>query len=202
VICASTVDPEYPAMLAPRLAEHGIALLDAPVSGGPAKAAQGTMTMMVSGDGDAFARVEPILAKITGRLFALSPRAGDASAFKIVNNLLAASNLAAAAEAMALAHALGLDLRQVAEVVGASSGGSWILSDRVARMLEADFAPRAAGTILAKDAAIAQAVARRHGIAHPFASAARLAFDDLVGAGYGDCDDAAIIKRAIEKSRS
>jgi 3-hydroxyisobutyrate dehydrogenase len=140
VVVSSTVDPGYPASLVPRLAERGIALLDAPVSGGPAKAAAGTMTMMVSGDGTALARMRPVLERITGKLFALGPRAGDASTFKIVNNLLAAANLAAAAEAMALAVRAGLDPRRVVEVINASSGGSWMFADRMPRALIADFA--------------------------------------------------------------
>jgi 3-hydroxyisobutyrate dehydrogenase-like beta-hydroxyacid dehydrogenase len=107
--------------LAKRLGAAGIALLDAPVSGGPAKAAAGTMTMMVSGDEAALARVRGMLGRIADRVFVLGARAGDASTYKIVNNLLAGANLAAAAEALALAHAAGLDLEQVRDVVNASS---------------------------------------------------------------------------------
>jgi 3-hydroxyisobutyrate dehydrogenase len=138
VLVSSTVDPAFPAALAPRLAERGIALLDAPVSGGPAKAAAGTMTMMVSGDPGAQARMAPMLARITGRLFDLGPRPGDASTAKIVNNLLAGANLAAAAEALAIADRAGLDLNAIADVIGASSGGSWIFADRVPRVLGGD----------------------------------------------------------------
>ena len=101
--------------------------------------------MMVSGDAEAFAQVRAMLERITGRLFALGPRPGDASTFKIVNNLLAAANLAAGAEALALAHAAGLDLRQVLDVVAASSGASWIFGDRVPRALDGDYAPARGG---------------------------------------------------------
>ena len=139
VLLSSTVDPAYVAALGPRLANHGIALLDAPVSGGPAKAAAGTMTMMVSGDADALARVRALLDRIAGRVFVLGPRPGDASTFKIVNNMLAAANLAAAAEALALADAAGLDLERVCEVVHASSGASWIFADRAGRALGGDY---------------------------------------------------------------
>jgi len=128
VLVSSTVDPLYLKDLAPRLGDAGIALLDAPVSGGPAKATAGTMTMMVSGDPVALDRVRGILERIADPVFALGSRAGDASTFKIVNNLLAGANLAAAAEALALAHAAGLDLAQVRDVVNVSSGGSWIFA--------------------------------------------------------------------------
>ncbi len=198
VVLSSTVDPAYPAALAPRLAARGIALLDAPVSGGPAKAAAGTMTMMVSGDAAALARARPVLERITGRLFALGGRAGDASAFKIVNNLLAAANLAAGAEAMTLAIRAGLDPQQVFDVVNASSGGSWIFTDRMARALAGDYAPRAAAKILTKDVGIAAALAQRLGVSAPMTAAAHAAFVDAIAAGYGDEDDAALVKRAAD----
>ncbi len=200
VLVSSTVDPVFPAGLAPRLAERGIALLDAPVSGGPGKAAAGTMTMMVSGDPAAHARVRPVLERITGRLFDLGPRAGDASTVKIVNNLLAGANLAAAAEALAIAHRAGLDLRQVAEVISASSGGSWIFADRVPRALAGDRAVRAAARILTKDVGIAVDVAARLGVDAGFARLAQAAFADALAAGYGEDDDAVLVKRARERS--
>jgi putative dehydrogenase len=198
VVLSSTVDPDYPATLAPKLAGRGILLLDSPVSGGPAKAAAGTMTMMVSGNAAAFARMRPILLRITGNLFALGPRAGDASAFKIVNNLLAAANLAAGAEAMALAIRAGLDPQQVFDVVNASSGASWIFTDRMARALAGDYAPRAAARILTKDVGIAAAFAQRLGVQAPLTHAAHAAFVDAVAAGYGEEDDAALVKRAAD----
>jgi len=200
VVVSSTVDPAFPESLAPRLAAHGIALLDAPVSGGPAKASAGTMTMMVSGDADAFARVRPVLARITGRLFDLGPRPGDASTAKIVNNLLAGANLAAAAEALAIADRAGLDLRTVADVIGASSGGSWIFADRVPRALAGDRGVRAAARILTKDVGIAVDVAERMGVEATFAQAAYAAFVDALAAGYGEEDDAVLVRRALERA--
>jgi len=201
VVASSTVDPSFPASLVPRLADRGIALLDAPVSGGPAKAAAGTMTMMVSGDGAALARIRGILERITGKLFALGPRAGDASTFKIVNNLLAGVNLAAAADAMAIAIRAGLDPRRVAEVINASSGGSWMFADRMPRALDHDYdPPHAAARILSKDVGIAAALAGRMGVDSAFARAAVAAYADALAAGYGEDDDAVLVKRALEKA--
>jgi L-threonate 2-dehydrogenase len=200
VLVSSTVDPVFPAAIAPRLAECGIALLDAPVSGGPAKAAAGTMTMMVSGDPAAFLRIRPLLLRMTGRLFDLGPRAGDASMVKIVNNLLAGANLAAAAEALAIAQRAGLDLRQVADVISASSGGSWIFADRVPRALAGDRSVRAAARILTKDVGIAVDVAARLGVDAGFARLAQAAFADALAAGYGEEDDAVLVRRAQERS--
>jgi putative dehydrogenase len=202
VLASSTVDPAHPAAWAPRIAEFGATLLDAPVSGGPAKAAAGTMTMMVSGDPAALARAAPVVDLLTGRLFTLGPRAGDASAFKIVNNLLAAANLAAGAEALALAQAAGLDPAVAADVIGASSGASWIFADRVPRALAGDFAPRAAARILAKDIGIAVALARRLGADATFAAAAQAALANAVAGGDGDADDAVLVRRALERPKA
>jgi putative dehydrogenase len=198
VMLSPTLDPDYVSRLAPRLAGHGIALVDAPVSGGPKRAADGTMTLMVAGPGDALAELELVFARIAGRVFRVGSAAGDAARFKIVNNLLAAVNLAAGAEALALAVKAGLDPRQVVDVINASSGASWIMADRMPRALAGDFAPRAAAKILTKDVGIAAEFAARLGVGAPFARAARDAFRVLVEEGYGDLDDAVIVRRSLE----
>lgn len=194
VVLASTVDPDYVAALAPRVAATAGVLVDGPVSGGPKRAADGTMTMMVAGADAAVARCAPVFAAVAGRVFRVGRQAGDAAKFKIVNNLLAAVNLAAGAEALALAAKAGLDPRQVVDVVNASSGGSWIFADRMPRALDGDYAPRAAARILTKDVGIAVDFAARHGMAAPFAAAASAAFAATVAAGLGEEDDAAIYK--------
>lgn len=199
VSIASTVDPEYVRALPARCAPAGIAILDSPISGGPARAHAGTMTVMLAGPAPARERCASVFAALAGRVFTISDRVGDAAATKIVNNLLAAANLAAAAEALALAQALGLDLRATAEVISASSGASWIFGDRVPRALAGDYAPRAAARILAKDVGIACDVAARANADATFSLAAHGAFVDAVNAGYGEDDDAVLVKRARER---
>ncbi len=125
--------------------------------------------------------------------FAVGARPGDAAKFKIVNNLLAAVNLAAGAEALALAARAGLDPRQVVDVVNASSGGSWIFADRMPRALAGDYAPRAAARILTKDVGIAVDFAARHGVEAPFAHRGARGVRATV-APEGEDDDAAIYK--------
>jgi L-threonate 2-dehydrogenase len=202
VLVSSTVAPDYVRALAPRLAAFGIALLDAPVSGGPLKAAAGTMTLMMSGDERAQSGMRPLLERITGRLFALGPRVGDASTFKIVNNLLAAANLAAGAEALAIAHASGLDLPRMLEVIRASSGASWILGDRGPRALIGDHGVHAATKLLCKDVGIAAAWAERLRVEAPFAQLALRAFADAAADGCADDDDSVVLRRAIESADS
>jgi 3-hydroxyisobutyrate dehydrogenase-like beta-hydroxyacid dehydrogenase len=152
------------------------------------------MTMMVAGDADALARCDPVFGAVAGRVFRVGNAPGDAAKFKIVNNLLAAVNLAAGAEALALAVRAGLDPQQFVDVVSACSGGSWIFADRMPRALAGDFAPRAAAKILAKDVGIAAEFAAGLGQDATFANAARDAFQRMVDAGYGELDDAAICK--------
>jgi putative dehydrogenase len=194
VIVSSTVPPAYVATLASRVAARGARLIDAPVSGGPRRASDGTMTMMVSGDAQAIGACGAVFDAITGRRFVVGARAGDAATFKVLNNQLAAVNLAAGAEALAIATHAGLDPRLFLEVVGASSGASWIFADRMARALEGDYAPRAATTLLKKDVGIAVDTAAALGCDAPLARAAREAFDAAVAAGYGAEDDASLLK--------
>jgi L-threonate 2-dehydrogenase len=194
VIVSSTVPPAYVATLASRLATHGARLIDAPVSGGPRRASDGTMTIMVSGDAEAIAECAEIFGAIAGRRFVVGARPGEAAMFKVLNNQLAAVNLAAGAEAMAIAMRAGLDPRLFVDVVGASSGASWIFADRMARVLEDDYDPRAATTLLRKDVSIALANALSLGCDAPVARAAREIFDAAVAAGHGAEDDAALVK--------
>ena len=201
VLAGSTIAPEDVAGFAPRITRCGAELVDAPVSGGPARAADGSMTMMVAGSDAALARLSPVFAAIAGKVFRVGREPGDAAKFKVINNLLAAVNLAAGAEAMALAARAGLDPQLVHDVVSASSGASWIFADRMPRALAGDYAPRAATRILAKDVGLAVDFAARHGFAAPFAGAARAAFAATVAAGYGEHDDAAIYEWNRRKPR-
>ena len=194
VIVSATVPPSYVAALAARLAAFGARLIDAPVSGGPLRASDGTMTIMISGDAQAIAECAPLFDAIAGRRFVVGTRAGDAAMFKVLNNQLAAVNLAAGAEAMAIAARAGLDPRLFVEVVGASSGASWIFADRMPRALDEDYAPRAATTLLKKDAAIAVKNAASLGCDAPLARIASETFDAAVAAGHGAEDDASLVK--------
>ena len=192
LIASSTIAPTDVARLAQRVNETGAMLVDAPVSGGPARAHDGSMSMMVAGSDAALERCAPLFAAIAGTVFRVGTKAGDGAHVKVINNMLAGINLAAAAEAMALAAKAGLDPALVFDVVRASSGASWICSDRMARALAGDYAPRAAARILTKDVGLAVDLAACHGVQAPLAQAARAAFAATVADGLGDLDDAAI----------
>jgi 3-hydroxyisobutyrate dehydrogenase len=171
VIMSSTLPPRYAASAGERLKARGLHLLDAPVSGGPAKALAGQMSMMLAGAPEAFERSAPVLEAISGRRFRISDRPGDGSKAKIVNNMLAGVNLAAACEAMALGIKLGLDPKTMFDVVTASSGASWMFGDRMPRVLAGDYAPRAAVEILKKDLTILKQTAQELSFPVPMATA-------------------------------
>ncbi|HVO89077.1 MAG TPA: NAD(P)-dependent oxidoreductase [Casimicrobiaceae bacterium] len=199
VVLSSTLAPDYVVALEPRLARHGVTLVDAPVSGGPRKAHDGSMTMMVGGPEIALARCAPLFAFIAGNVFRTGI-VGTGAKCKIANNLLAAANLAAAAEAFALASEAGVDPAMFVELVRASSGASWIFDDRIPRVLAQDYAPRAATRVLAKDVGIAVDYAAKLQVDVPLARAARAVFAAAIADGYGEEDDASIIKAALHRT--
>jgi 3-hydroxyisobutyrate dehydrogenase-like beta-hydroxyacid dehydrogenase len=197
VMLSSTIDPAFVESVGARLATHGVALVDAPVSGGPARAHDGTLTLMAGGARAALDRCAPVMRAMASRVFEIGA-VGDGARMKLCNNLLAAAHLAAAAEALALATRAGLDAKIAADVIGSSSGASWIVADRLPRAFAGDLAPpRAAARILAKDVTLAAAFARRCGVAVPLTDEAQRAFEAVVAAGHGEDDDAVLLALAL-----
>jgi 3-hydroxyisobutyrate dehydrogenase len=192
VLLHSTIAPQEAVAVAQRLAALGVQVLDAPISGGPARARAGTLSLMAAGDDAAFASVQPVLGALGDRVFRVGRTAGQGAAMKLVNNLLAGVNLAAAAQAFALGARAGIDPRTMLEVVNASSGASWIGADRAARALAGDFAPRAHTRILAKDLQLALAFAQQLDVPVPLGEEAAAMFRAALAAGFGDADDAAL----------
>ena len=194
VIVASTLAPDDVADFGRRLAERGLRPLDAPISGGPVKARDGTMSMMLGGPSPLVAELASLLTDLAGPIFHLGEAVGDGARMKIVNNLLAAVNLAAAGEAMALAERLGLDLARAYDVIAASSGASFVFSTRMQRQVAGDPAVHAAARILAKDVGLACAAARSAGSPAPFAALAAEVFRDTLAMGLGEEDDGTVIE--------
>ena len=143
VMLCPTIAPADTEACAAQLATHGIGCIDAPMSGGPERARDGTMSLMVACDETLYQRWEALLQTLASRLFRIGPQVGDGARTKLCNNLLAAINLAGAAEVLALAERLGLNPTATLAVIEQSSGQSWIGSDRLHRALAGDTAPRA-----------------------------------------------------------
>lgn len=193
MICSTIAAPDTERFAA-RLAGHTIDLLDAPISGGPARAEDGSLSMMLAGDPALTAAHDTLLRDMASKLVCIGAKLGDAARVKLVNNLLAGINLVAAAEAMALGARLGLDRQLLFDVINASSGASWIGHDRLKRALAGDYAPRARAVILTKDVGLAVQMAEAAGITTPLGDAALAVFRATVAAGLGEHDDAAVIK--------
>jgi len=194
VMLCPTLGPATVQSQAERLAPMGIDFIDAPMSGGPVRAQQGTMSLMVSCSDAVWQRSQNLLTALSQQVFRVGTRAGDGARTKLVNNLLAAVNLAGAAEAMALAERLGLDPAATLSVIEASSGQSWIGSDRMRRALAGDFEPRAHVTLLAKDTGLAVLAADDVAFDPPLGRLARDLFAQALGQGWADLDDAALLK--------
>ena len=194
VMLCPTLGPATVQSQAERLAPRGIDFIDAPMSGGPVRAQEGTMSLMVACSDAVWQRSQKLLTALSQQVFRVGTRAGDGARTKLVNNLLAAVNLAGAAEAMALAERLGLDPAATLSVIEASSGQSWIGSDRMRRALAGDFEPRAHVTLLAKDTGLAVQAADDVAFDPPLGRLARDLFAQALGQGWADLDDAALLK--------
>jgi putative dehydrogenase len=194
VIMSVTVPPDFTVGLAKRLAERSILMLDAPVSGGSAKAAGGEMTIMASGAPEAFAKCEPVLGAIAQKVFRLGNDPGTGSKVKMVNQLLAGVHIAAAAEAMALGIKAGADPQELYNVLLECAGASWMFQNRVPHILAGDYTPHSAVDIFVKDLGIVLDVGKTNRFPLPLTAAAHQMFMMAAAAGHGREDDSAVIK--------
>ena len=193
VMC-STVDPGWSIALEKRLAEKGILYLDAPISGGAAKAAKGEITMMTSGHPDAYTKVGGALEAMASKVYRLGSAAGNGSKVKIINQLLAGVHIAVAAEAMALGLRQGVDPAALYDVITHSAGNSWMFENRMAHVLAADYTPLSAVDIFVKDLGLVLDAARANKFPLPLASTAHQMFLQAASSGFGREDDSAVIK--------
>ncbi len=194
VMLCSTIAPEDTEAIAAKLATFGVTMIDAPISGGPARAEAGTMSIMLAGDDALIARHQPVLDALSDKIFRLSSRIGDGARYKLVNNLAAGINLVGAAEVIALGLKLGLDKDKLLALMCASSGQSMMLEDRMTRALQDDYAPRAHAHILTKDVALGCAMAKPTGQAMAMATNALEVLKATLACGYDDLDDAVVLK--------
>jgi 3-hydroxyisobutyrate dehydrogenase len=197
VLLASTIGVEPVRAAARRLDEHGIAVLDTPLSGGPVRARRGDLLIVVGGPDDRIEAVRPVLDQLATTVSVVGPAPGDGQALKTVNQLLCGVHIAAAAEAMALAAALGLDPARCLEALNAGAAASFMLADRGRRMVsildgaEPEVLSRL--DIFVKDLGIVADAARARHVPTPVAAAAEQLFRLGEAAGLGDSDDSAAV---------
>jgi 3-hydroxyisobutyrate dehydrogenase len=194
VILTSTVGPEAARSTAERLAERGVLTVDAPVSGGPVRAGDGDLLIVVGAEDVALKAARPVLDLLASTLTVVGPRPGDGQAMKAVNQLLAGVHIAAASEAITFAAKQGLDIRKVYEVITASAGNSWMFENRMPHVLDGDYAPRSAVEIFVKDLGIIQDMARSQKFPVPVAAAALQMFLMTAASGMGRDDDASVAR--------
>jgi 2-hydroxy-3-oxopropionate reductase len=189
----STIAPEAARTIAARLAQRGIAMLDAPVSGGEAGAIKGTLSIMVGGDAAVFERVKPLF-ECMGQAITLVGGSGAGQVAKACNQIVTAMAVEAVAEAFNFARKAGVDPARVREALLGGFAYSRILEHHGARMLARDFKPGFKAWMHQKDLRIVMESAHQLGVALPGAAVAAQMFNAMVGAGLGEEDSVAMLK--------
>lgn len=199
IVLCPTISPADTQAFAQRLAGLGLACIDAPMSGGPVRARAGRMSLMVACDDALFDRHARLLNALANPVFRVGSRPGDGARTKLVNNLLAAINLAGAAQALALAERMGLDPTRTLRVIEQSSGQSWIGSDRLHRAIAGDLAPRAHTSLLNKDVRLALAMAAAADFDASVGAAAAALFVRACDNQLAELDDACLFNMLREQ---
>lgn len=194
VIASATVPASFAVETGFLLSEHGVLMLDAPVSGGVGGAESGSLSLMASGPDAAFTLAADVLDAIGSKVYRLGPRHGVGSTVKTINQLLAGVHIAASAEAMALGIRAGVDPRTLFEVISNSAGASWMFNNRVPHILDGDYAPKSAVDIFVKDLGIVLETGKGLTFPLPLTATAHQQFLAASAGGLGRQDDSAVIK--------
>lgn len=194
VISCATVAPGFARSMEARCAAHEVLYLDAPISGGSVKAADGALSIMASGTPAAFSAARPALDAMAETVFELGDTAGPGSAMKAVNQLLAGVHIAAMAEALTFGITQGIEPVQFLEVIRRCAGTSWMLENRAPHVIAGDYRPRSSVDIWLKDLGIVLDIAGEEGFAAPLTATALERFTAASNAGLGREDDAAVAK--------
>lgn len=194
VVACATVPPQFARDMAARCAESGVHYLDAPMSGGSVKAANGQLSYMASGTPETFAAARFILDASAETVFELGDEAGAGSAMKAVNQMLAGVHIATMAEALTFGMTQGVAPAKFVEVISKCAGTSWMLENRAPHIVEGDYTPHSSVDIWPKDLGIVLDICRDAKFAAPITAAALQQFMAASGSGLGREDDAAVAK--------
>lgn len=193
----TTSSPVLAARMATEASARGLAMLDAPVTGGDKGAREATLAIMVGGSEAGFRRVLPLLQKMGKSIQLLGP-AGSGQHTKMVNQILIAGTMMGMAEALAYAEKSGLNPEQVIATIGAGAAGSWSLANLAPRILSGDFQPGFYVKHFIKDLQIALECADEMGLALPAATLAKQLYEKLSAAGGADYGTQALVKLYLE----
>ena len=195
IVTSSTVPPAFAADLGRRIEKTaGVLNIDAPVSGGVKRAAEGQLTVMAAGPAAAFERCQPLFDATAAKLYRLGETPGQGSTVKMINQLLAGVHIAASAEAIALGIKAGADPAVLYDVISNSAGSSWMFQNRVPHILAGDYTPLSAVNIFVKDLGLVLDSARKLSFPLPLTASAHQMFLAAAAAGHGGEDDSAVIK--------
>ena len=194
VVACPTVPPAFAREMARRCAKHNVHYLDAPISGGAAKAAEGELSIMASGNAAAFSAAGAVLDATAQTVFTLGDAAGAGSAMKAVNQLLAGVHIATMAEAMTFGMTQGVEPESFVEVISKCAGSSWMLENRAPHIVTGDYTPHSQINIWPKDLGIVLEIAKEAGFDAPIAQTALSRYQEAVAMGLGQEDDAAVAK--------
>lgn len=193
VLCMATIDPFAARDIADRLAARGMAMLDAPVSGGTARAQSGELSVIVGGERAVFDTCQDLFSAMGSRSFHVGPL-GSGLAMKLVNNMLVQVNTVAVAEALVLGVKAGLDPQMIYDVVRVSTGASAAWEMRVPRILAGDYAPGGTVDISYKDQELETAFAKRLGVPVLLANLTQQVYQMARAQGLNKEDGSAIVK--------
>lgn len=194
VMVSATMSAEDARDIHQKLQALGLPMLDAPVSGGSIRAAQGEITVMAAGAPETFAQLRPLLDAIAAKVFEIGTEIGQGSTVKIIHQLLAGVHIAVAAEAMALARRADIPLQTMYEVVTSAAGNSWMFENRMPHVLEGNYAPHSSVDIFVKDLGLVMETSQALKFSTPIAALAHSLFVNASNAGYGKLDDSAVIR--------
>lgn len=193
-VIMSTVGPDSVREEAARLQSKGATVVDAPVTGGVARATTGELTIFASGTPDDVEAVGGLLSRF-GTVRRVGSSVGDGQAIKVVNQHLCSVHIVAAAEALNLAESLGLNKSDVLDLVSSGAAGSWMLSDRGPRMLEGtDVEVTSTINIFVKDSTLVADAARKSGAQTPLLDTAKERYEQAAGMGLATRDDSRVIE--------
>ncbi|HEX5452055.1 MAG TPA: NAD(P)-dependent oxidoreductase, partial [Candidatus Limnocylindrales bacterium] len=197
VVDMSTISPSATRDFAARLAKAGIAMLDAPVSGGSEGAKKGTLSIFVGGEAADLERARPVLAAMGSTITHLGP-IGAGQAGKAVNQVILAGGYLGVAEGIVLAMKAGLDVEALVSALKGGAAQSWVLENRSGRMLSNDYPLGFKVALHRKDLGIALQLARETGTTLPISAMVEAIEAGLVGRGRGD-EDVSAVARAIRE---
>jgi len=189
----TTIAPSQTRAIGARLAERGVAFLDAPVTGSAPKAADGTLTIMAGGEEADFERARPLLEAMGALVLHVGPL-GQGEMIKLINNAVAAVNCAVLAQALVVGRATGVDLEKLMEVMGAGAGGSTMLALKGRPMLDHDYTPLFKLAHMLKDVRLCLEEGQAAGVPFPAAAAARELYTAGLGRELADLDFTAVLE--------